>query len=137
MLIVKNGKKKRKRQTFENERLAHVPDIVKSPRSLADVEKYSAWGIREDVEDWLGMVGMPIFVGRFRFEFGQVRIRRRGETIVKVRALRESQTPIGRIPVEVPKNFLQLRIVIERLCYGNQIPGKESAIPCSRRTIIG
>jgi hypothetical protein len=128
--------KKRKTQTFENERLVHVPDIVKSPRSLADLEKYSAWGIREDV-DWLGMVGMPIFVGRFCVEFMPVRIRRRGEMIVKVRALRESQTSIGREPAEVPKNFLQLRIVIEHLFHGNQILGTESASPCSRRTIIG
>ena len=128
--------KKRKTQTFENDCLVHVPEIVKSPRSLSDLEKYSAWAIREDV-DWLGMVGMPIFVGRFRVEFGPVRIRRRREMMVKVRALRQSQTSIGREPAEVPKNFLQLRFVIEHLCHGNQIPGTESVSPCSRRTMIG
>jgi len=66
-------KTKSKALTFENERLVLDPDIVKRPRRTTKFEKYATRGVGENT-DWFGVVRMPIFPSRRRFEFFPVRI---------------------------------------------------------------
>jgi hypothetical protein len=86
---VSKGKKIKVAQrplTFENEGFVRVPDVVKCPWIRTEFEEYPTGGIGEDV-DRSGVIGRPIFLGRFGVEFAPIRTRRRREMGVKVRVL--------------------------------------------------
>jgi len=90
--------------TFENERIVHVPDVVKCPQIPTEFDKYPSRDIGKNIY----LAGIPIVLNRISSECVPVCIQRHSvQMFVKVRVPRECEACLGETE-EIPKDFLYL-----------------------------
>ena len=101
------ARKGRKAQTFENESIVRLPDVVKDLQVFPELKKYKALIISENVNRVL------VIIGRTNFGYGPIRIRM--GTFIELGIFGQSKTFLTIVMAKEPKNVWQLRLGSGRL----------------------